>query len=60
MGVSRVPSMVVVSFLSVVPSEGWSPDANEIFLDLGFLGVLRGDKGNRKAGGKGVMRTCPS
>jgi len=31
-----------LSFFSVAAaSEAWSPDANEIFLDLGFLGVLR-------------------
>ena len=30
-------------FFSVAESKGWSPDANDIFLDLGFL---RGDEGN--------------
>ena len=39
-----MPSIVVADsfFFSVVAaaSEGWSPEANEIFLDLGFLGVL--------------------
>ena len=43
MGASRIPSMVVMSFFSVAASEEWSPDANEIFLDLV---LLRGDKGN--------------
>ena len=37
MGASRVPSMVVKSFFSVAASEGWSPDANDIYLDLGFF-----------------------
>jgi len=39
-----VPSRVAMSlsFVSVAAaSEACSPDANDIFLDLGFLGVLR-------------------
>ena len=45
-GASRIPSMVFI----FCGREGWSPDANENLLDMGFL---RGDKGNmeRRRGG---------
>ena len=43
MGASRVPLMEGISFFSVAASEGWSPSANEIFLDVDFL---HGDKEN--------------